>query len=348
MGIARPRGGKTTLLVMYAGIAAATVGSLMTANAIGRSVALILGLSLTTYVLGLRHGVDADHIAAIDNVTRRLTKEGKGPLTVGAWFSLGHSTIVFALTTAIALSAHQVLAAEPQLAGIGAIAGTGISAVFLWLIGAVNLVSAVQIYRTLKAMRGGRSKGDATVPGVEGFFSKRLGKVFDRVRKPWQIYPIGVLFGLGFDTATEVALFSLSVLAAVGASFSIWTVLILPATFTCGMVLVDTTDGVMMSLAYGWAFLQPMRKIFYNLTVTVGSIIVAFLIGGVEVLQVLSQSMGLKGYFWTWMNGLDFETLGVFVILAFGVTWVVSLTVYRLGHYGKTLPLPAGKSAVSP
>jgi nickel/cobalt transporter (NiCoT) family protein len=334
---------RALVFAMYAGIALVTLAGLMLADVFARSVALILGLSLTTYVLGLRHGLDADHIAAIDNVTRRLTKGGKGPLTVGAWFSLGHSTIVFALTIGIALAARQVITAEPALAGIGSLLGTGISALFLWLIGAVNLLSAVQISRTLRDVRSGKKQTTDQNSGVEGggLYARKMGRLFDLVRKPWQIYPIGVLFGLGFDTATEVALISLSVLAAVGSSFSIWTLLVLPLTFTCGMVLVDTTDGVMMSMAYGWAFLQPMRKIFYNLTVTLGSIVVAFLIGGVEVLQVLSQALDLKGFFWTWVGGIDFETLGLVVVAAFGVTWVVSLSVYRLRHYG-TITLPPG------
>ncbi len=332
------------VLGIYAAIGAATAASLMIAGIVGRSFALILGLSMTTYILGVRHGLDADHIAAIDNVTRRLMNGGKRPMTVGTWFSLGHSTIVFALTAGITIGARQVLAAEPEIAGMGSILGTGISAAFLWLIGTVNLLSAIQIYRTLRAVHSGKNQGDSADIAIQGggFFSRRMGRLFDLVRKPWQIYPIGILFGLGFDTATEVALVSLSVLAAVGGSIPVWTVLILPATFSCGMVLVDTTDGVMMTFAYEWAFLQPMRKIFYNLTLTVGSIVVAFLIGGVEVLQVLSQGLGLRGFFWTWMGGIDFETLGLFVVAAFGATWVVSLSLYRFRRYGRTLALPAG------
>ncbi len=296
---------------------------------------IFTGLAITAYVLGLRHGFDADHIAAIDNTTRKLLNDGKRPLTVGTWFSLGHSTIVCAMILALVVAFDFIKTQIANFASVGAILGTLISGVFLVVIGLVNVMIVLEVYRIFKGLRDGELDQKALDEQMEkrGFLYRYFGKLFRVVNEPWQIYPIGVLFGLGFDTATEVILIALATGLAFTGAFPLWAVLILPLLFTCGMVLSDTSDGFSMRYAYGWAFLRPIRKIYYNLTLTVISVLVAFAIGGVELLQVISGEFGWGGVFWSWLDGLDFETLGFGIVGLFIGAWLIAMVIYRYKHY---------------
>ncbi len=303
---------------------------------------MLAGLGLVAYVFGLRHGVDADHIAAIDNTTRKLMQEGKRPLTVGMWFSLGHSTIVVGLIVSLVLATRTVLGAIPALQNVGSIVGTTVSGMFLWLIGLINIVIVIEVYHVFRGLREGKLN-EAHLEELlnhRGFMNRYFGHLFKLINKPWQIYPIGVLFGLGFDTASEVALIAISVGVGVSSAVPIWMILVLPLMFTCGMVLVDTSDGVAMNLAYGWAFLKPIRKIYYNLTVTIISVLVAFLIGGVELLQVISSELNMSGGFWGWLGRLDFETMGYGVVGLFVVCWLASIMFYRYKRFDDNYILP--------
>jgi high-affinity nickel-transport protein len=326
---------RVKILVLYLAIAAATIAGFFGSWVIGRSYVLLAGLGVVAYVFGLRHGVDADHIAAIDNATRKLIQEGKHPLTAGTWFSLGHSTVVVGLVLLLVFATRAVVAAEPTLQGFGSILGTTVSGVFLWLIGIINVVIAVEVYRIFQDLGAGRLN-EAQLEDVlkgRGFMNRYFGGLFKLVREPWQLYPIGLLFGLGFDTASEVALIAISIGIGVSQSVSMWSILILPLMFTCGMVLVDSSDGIAMNLAYGWAFLKPVRKVYYNLTITVISVLVAFLIGSVELLQVLAGELNLTGGFWSWVGGLDFETLGFGIVGLFFLSWIAAIAVYRYKRF---------------
>jgi nickel/cobalt transporter (NiCoT) family protein len=316
---------------IYVPIVAATVVGFLASSIVGNMSVVLAGLGIVAYVFGLRHGVDADHLAAIDNTTRKLMQEGKKPLTVGTWFSLGHSTIVVGLIVALVISTRAIAGAIPLLESSGAIIGTAVSGTFLWLLGLVNIVIVLGIYRIYKQLRSGelnQSQLDDLL-NKRGLLNRYFSPLFKVVKKPWHIYPVGVLFGLGFDTASEIALIAISVGVGVSSSVPLWMILVLPFMFTCGMVLVDTTDGIAMRMAYGWAFLKPIRKIYYNLTITAISVLVAFVIGGVEVLQVLSGELRLSGAFWGWLNSLNFETLGYGIIAIFLVSWIASMAIYK-------------------
>ncbi|HTT45788.1 MAG TPA: HoxN/HupN/NixA family nickel/cobalt transporter [Thermoplasmata archaeon] len=296
---------------------------------------LFTGLAITAYILGIRHGFDADHIAAIDNTTRKLLNDGKRPLTVGTWFSLGHSTIVCAMIVALVLATEFITRQYNAFASVGAVLGTLISGVFLFLIGIVNVIIVLEVYRMFRGVRDGKLDQKALDDQMlkRGFLNRIFGRFFKIVREPWQIYPIGVLFGLGFDTATEVLIIGLTVVVATSGAIPLWAVLFLPLLFTCGMVLSDTTDGFAMRYAYGWAFNHPIRKIFYNLTLTVISVLVAFAIGSVELLQVVSSELGWGGPFWTWLDDLDFEMLGIGIVILFVGSWCVAMSIYYLKGY---------------
>jgi nickel/cobalt transporter (NiCoT) family protein len=346
---------KALVVLLYAVILAATVLAFLGAyrflpahipGEVAGGSLIFTGLALTAYILGIRHGFDVDHIAAIDNTTRKLLNDGKRPLTVGTWFSLGHSTIVCGMIVALVVAVDFISRTYNTFASVGAVLGTVISGTFLFLIGLVNLIIVLEVYRIFVGLRD-RSLDQKALDeqmNKRGFMYRYFGRLFKVVTEPWQIYPIGVLFGLGFDTATEVLLIGL----AVGAFYSgipLWAVLFLPALFTCGMVLSDTTDGFSMRYAYGWAFSNPIRKVFYNLTLTVISVLVAFVIGGVELLQVLSGELGWGGPFWTALQTLDFETLGFVVVGLFLGCWGIALAVYRwkgYEHIGFGAPPPSG------
>src|SRR5579883_2446993 len=264
-----------------------------------RSHPILLGTAFLAYTFGLRHALDADHIAAIDNSTRKLMQQGQRPVAVGLYFSLGHSLVVVLLSVAVGVAATQVSARFADLRAFGSVLGTGASALFLLLLAAFNLVVLFSVYRLFRAVRSGRplveNDFDVLLDG-SGFLARLFRPLFRVVSRSWHLFPIGFLFGLGFDTATEVALFGMSATqTADGVSFT--TLLVFPALFAAGMSLVDTADGVLMLGAYGWAFVKPVRKLYYNLTITAVSILVALFVGGIEALGLAAGRFGFTGPF---------------------------------------------------
>lgn len=296
-----------------------------------------IGIGVTAYTLGMRHAFDADHIAAIDNTTRKLMGEGQRPLSVGFWFSIGHSSVVFALAFLLSLGV-KALAGPVQDDGSGlhdvtGLIGTTVSGTFLYVIAGINLVILAGIWKVFRRMRSGKFDEAALEEQLNnrGFMNRLLGRVMKSITKPWQMYPLGLLFGLGFDTATEVALL---VLAGSGAASGLpwYAILCLPVLFAAGMCLLDTIDGTFMNFAYGWAFSKPVRKVYYNLTITGLSVAVALLIGTVELLGLLAEKLDLHGPFWNWLSGLDLNTLGFAVVGLFVLTWAVALLVWKYGR----------------
>jgi nickel/cobalt transporter (NiCoT) family protein len=291
----------------------------------------LAGLGTLAYTFGLRHAFDADHIAAIDNTTRKQLQEGKRPLGVGFFFSLGHSTIVFALVAGLSVAAKTVGSHIPAFQDYGVYVGAGVSGTFLWIIGILNLLvllDILRIYRRLK--RGNFDERELEERLLDRGFMNRffVGRLFRFVSRSWHMYPLGVLFGLGFDTATEVGL--LAIAAGVATHHvPFLAVIALPTLFAAGMSLMDTADGAFMSHAYGWAFSNPVRKVYYNITVTSLSVAVAFAIGTVELLQVLATKLALGGPFWTWLENVDFGQLGYGVVGLFLVTWLVSIAIWK-------------------
>jgi high-affinity nickel-transport protein len=328
-------GEKTKIGLLYAIIGAVTALAMIASAILGRISPVINGLGIVVYVLGLRHGVDADHIAAIDNTTRKLLQQGKPRFTVGTWFSLGHSTVVVGLIAAMVLVTRTVMAQIPAIQNWGSVVGTLVSGTFLLVIGLVNLLVVFGVYRLFKQARAGGMKEEELEEYMQnrGLLNRLFRPLFKVVSDAWQIYPIGVLFGLGFDTATEVALIAISVGVGASSAIPFWQILVLPLLFTCGMVLTDTTDGVTMRYAYGWAFLTPLKKVYYNLTVTVMSVLVAFVVGGVELIQVLSIEFKVTGPLWSWFNDLDFETTGFVIVGVFVATWAVAYAIWKHKKY---------------
>ena len=293
----------------------------------------LLGTALLAWVFGLRHAVDADHIAAIDNVVRKLMQEGRRPRTVGLWFSLGHSTIVVLASAAIAATATLMQDHLEAARSVGGMVGTLVSAVFLLSIAAVNLVILRGVWASFRNVRrGGRLDDDALdmLLAGRGLLARLFRPLFRAISKSWHMYPLGFLFGLGFDTATEVGLLGISATQA-SQGMSPWQAMVFPALFTAGMVLVDTADSVLMVGAYGWAFVNPLRKLWYNLTITAASVLVALLIGGVEVLGLLGDHLALAGPFWDAVGSLN-ASFGYFGFVVFGIfvlCWVGSVVIYR-------------------
>jgi high-affinity nickel-transport protein len=296
-----------------------------------------LGLGLTAYTLGLRHAFDADHIAAIDNTTRKFMGEGRRPLSVGFFFSLGHSTVVFALALLLSVGVHGLGSAVEDegsaLQQATGVVGPSISGAFLVLIGVLNLVILVNIVAVFRRMRGGDCDGERLDAQLQarGLLNRLYARATRAVREPWQMYPLGVLFGLGFDTATEVALLFLAAGAA-GAGLPFYAILCLPILFAAGMSLLDTIDGAFMNFAYGWAFSRPVRKLYYNITITGLSVTVALLVGTVELLSVLADRLRLRGGIWDLAAGLDLNLVGYLIVGLFVLTWAVSLAVWRFGR----------------
>jgi high-affinity nickel-transport protein len=305
---------------------------------LGRSGAFAIGTGITAYVLGLRHAFDADHIAAIDNTTRKLMAEGKRPLSVGFWFSLGHSTIVFALAFVFAVGVRalggQLRAGDSTLHSLGDWVGSGVSGTFLYVIAAINLVVLWGIVGVFLEMRSGRYDERAFEQQLRrrGFMSRVLAaRSGGPITAAWQMYPLGLLFGLGFDTATEVALLFLAAGAA-GAGLPFYAILCLPLLFAAGMALLDTLDGSFMNFVYGWAFSTPMRKVFYNITITGLSVAVALMIGTIELAGLPARRLGAQGAFWAWWKNIDSGTLGLIIVGLFAATWLLALAVWRLGR----------------
>ena len=296
-----------------------------------------LGVGLTAYTLGMRHAFDADHIAAIDNTTRKLMSEGKRPLSVGFWFSLGHSSIVFALAFALSLGVKALIGPvrddNSSLHHYTGLIGTSVSGTFLVIIAIINLIILVGILKVFRDMRRGVYDEDTLEEHLNnrGLMNRILRPIMKSITRPGQMYPVGVLFGLGFDTATEVALL---VLASAGAAGGLpwYAILCLPILFAAGMCLFDTIDGTFMNFAYGWAFSQPVRKVYYNITITALSIVVAIFIGGLEVLQIFSGQLNLSGGLWTYANDFDLNHAGFIIVGLFVATWIVALAVWKFGR----------------
>ncbi len=304
---------------------------------LGASGAFTVGVGLTAYTLGMRHAFDADHISAIDNSTRKLMGEGRQPVSIGFFFSLGHSTIVFLLAFLFAIGikalSGQVENDGSTLHEVTGWVGTGVSGTFLYLIAALNVAILVGILRVAAEMKRGEHdeaelERQLDSRGLMNRFYRRFTRT---ITKPWQMYPIGVLFGLGFDTASEVALLFLAAGAA-GAGLPFYAILCLPVLFAAGMTLLDTIDGSFMNLAYGWALSRPVRKVFYNLAITALSVFVAFAIGSIELLALLTEKLDLRGGFWDWVGAVDLNTIGFLIAGLFVATWAVALAVWHFGE----------------
>ncbi|WP_298252317.1 HoxN/HupN/NixA family nickel/cobalt transporter [Bradyrhizobium sp.] len=320
--------------VLYAVLVSANVLAWLWAFLEFRDQPILLGTASLAYAFGLRHAVDPDHIAAIDNVTRKLMQEGKRPVSAGFFFALRHSTVVVIASLLIALSVGALEGNLAWLKGIGGVIGTGVSASFLFIIALINALILVSVYRAFTALRRGERVTEEALHDLlsrRGLLSRGLRAVFRVMTRSWHMYPLGFLFGLGFDTASEVGLLGIS--AAQGsAGLAAWSLLIFPALFTAGMTLVDTTDGVLMVQTYGWAFIKPVRKLYYNLTMTLISIIVALLIGGLEVLGLLASRLGLEGRFWNLIDQVNesFGVLGYLIVGVFAACWVISVLIYKI------------------
>ncbi|HET8978711.1 MAG TPA: HoxN/HupN/NixA family nickel/cobalt transporter [Solirubrobacteraceae bacterium] len=338
-------GQRRTLVLMGLAVAALHVLGLLTLMALsaghphraGAVGAFTVGIGLTAYTLGLRHAFDADHIAAIDNTTRTLMGKGRRPLSVGFWFSLGHSSVVFALALLVSVGVRSVGGAvadgHSALHQVAGWIGTLVSGSFLYAIAALNLAILWGIVRVLRDLRAGRYDERRLEEQLQrrGLMNRLLGRLTRTVSSPVRMYPVGVLFGLGFDTATEVALLILAAGAA-GAGLPWYAFLCLPLLFAAGMSLMDSLDGAVMNLAYGWAFARPLRRVFYNLVVTGLSVAVALIVGTIEIGGLAASELGLTGSFWSWLQGIDFNTLGFVIVALFVVTWAVAITVWRVGR----------------
>jgi high-affinity nickel-transport protein len=305
---------------------------------------VLLGTAFLAYSFGLRHAVDADHIAAIDNVTRKLMQEGKRPIAAGFYFSLGHSTVVVLASIGVAVTAAAFKDELASYQSIGGVIGTAISAAFLLLIAAINAVILVNVYRVFRRVKNGAAVGDEELNLMMaggGVFARACRSLFRLIGASWHMYPLGFLFGLGFDTATEIGVLGIAA-AEASNGLSVWSILVFPALFTAGMTLIDTTDSVLMVGAYGWAFVKPIRKLYYNLTITFVSVVVAVIVGGVEALGILADRFGFQGGLWDAVSSLNdnFGTLGFLIIGIFAASWIVSVLLYRLNGYDRLEATP--------
>ena len=303
----------------------------------GHYKGLGIGVSILAYTLGLRHAFDADHISAIDNTTRKLMNEGKRPLSVGYFFSLGHSTIVVAIGAGIVIAEKSVYrAVSHQGSGLeqfGGVFGTIVSATFLYVIALLNIVILAGILKVFASMRRGEYDEAELERQLQnrGFFFRFFGKWMKAITKEWQIYPVGVVFGMGFDTATEVMLLATTAVLA-SKALPWYSIMCLPILFTAGMTLMDTADGCFMNAAYGWAFFNPVRKVFYNLAITGLSVAICFFIGTIEVLGLLPKELNWHGRFWVDMEGFNINTAGFVIVGLFIATWAGAVAIWRYGH----------------
>jgi nickel/cobalt transporter (NiCoT) family protein len=346
MSQASSDGFRTRVTTIYVGLILANIATWIWAALVFSEKPLLLGTALLAYSFGLRHAVDADHIAAIDNVTRKLMEEGQRPVTVGFYFSLGHSTIVVVASLVVYATASMLLQQQlDTVREIGSIVGTSISAFFLLAIALINLVILRGVWRTFQEARrngGCHNENPETLLGT-GFLGRLFRPLFRMLAHPWQMYPVGLLFGLGFDTATEVAILGISA-AAAAKGLSMQAMAVFPVLFTVGMTLVDTTDGILMTGAYGWAFVKPVRKLYYNLTITFVSVVVAFFIGGIEAIGLLKDQLKLTGGVWDLVGNLNenFGTLGFVIIGIFAVCWIGSVVIYRIKGFDRLEPSITG------
>ena len=319
---------------IYTFLIAANIGAWVWAIAAFHSRPVLLETALLAYSFGLRHAVDADHIAAIDNVTRKLMQDGKRPVTVGFFFSIGHSLVLLIGTAIIAVAVMGLQQGFDRFNAIPGIIGTVVSGTFLLAMAIMNLVIARSVYKTYRHVRrGGRYNDDSfnILLNNRGMIARLLRPLFRLVDQSWQMLPVGFLFGLGFDTVTEVSLLTVAATEA-SKGMPVWSILAFPTLFSACMSLIDTTDGILMLGAYGWAFVKPIRKLYYNLTITIVSAIVAIFIGGIETLGLIAGELNLRGWFWDRMNDLNnnFGLLGYGIIGIFAVAWIISFVVYRI------------------
>ena len=299
---------------------------------------ILVGTALLAYSLGLRHALDPDHLAAIDNVTRKLMLEGKRPVAVGFFFALGHSTVVVVASLAVALAAHALTDRFAPYREIGGIIGTSASALFLFVIAIANLIVLRGVYRAFRLVERNEAVSEESIDALlhqRGWLARLFRPLFRFVSESWHLYPIGLLFAFGFETASEISLFGLS--AQASNTVSSWSILIFPALFAAGMTLVDTTDGILMLGAYGWAYRNPLRKLFYNLTITSVSVLVALVVGGIETLGLIAGRFHLQGAFWDVISDLNsnFGALGYGIVALFVASWGISFAVYRFRGYDR-------------
>lgn len=303
----------------------------------------LVGLGFVAYMFGLRHAFDADHIAAVDDTVRFMLQKGRQPLGVGFFFSLGHSTVVLVLAIAIAVAAASVKTKLPQLQSMGAVIGAGVSGTFLWIIGVLNLLVLLDILKIWRTAKSGTHSHAhlETLLQKRGLLNRLFGGRLQRMMNhSWQMYPLGLLFGLGFDTASEVGLLAMTAGASAG-NLPVPAVLCLPILFAAGMTVMDTTDGVLMTKAYNWAFINPLRKIFYNITTTGLAVAVALLIGSIELVQVLIGMLNLHGRFYDALAALDFGVLGYLIVGMFVSAWALSFAVWKFGRLDQRYSLQA-------
>jgi high-affinity nickel-transport protein len=300
---------------------------------------ILLGTAMLAYTFGLRHAFDADHIAAIDNVMRKLMQEGKRPVAVGLFFSLGHSTVVVLLSVGIAVATVALQSLFDMFKSVGEVIGTLVSAAFLFIIALANVFVLIAICRVFQTVKNGGRYVEEDVDLMlanRGFIVRICRRLFRLIERSWHMYPLGFLFGLGFDTATEVGLLGISA-AQASQGLPIWSILVFPALFTAGMTLMDTTDSILMLGAYGWAFLKPIRKLYYNLTITAVSVVIAVIVGGLETLNLIGNQLGLtnSGGFWGAIGSLNdnFGVLGYAIVGIFIAAWLISYLIYRINGY---------------
>jgi high-affinity nickel-transport protein len=346
MNVVSSRSSRRRVIGLYGILALVNIGAWIWAALAFHDRPLLLGAALLAYSFGLRHAVDADHIAAIDNVTRKLMQEGKRPVSVGFFFSLGHSTIVVVASLIVYVTASAVEKQMDIVKEIGEVVGTSISALFLSSIAIINIVILRGVWSAFQKVRNG---GGYTDPSPDMLGGGILGRLFRPLLRMLsssrQMYLIGLLFGLGFDTATEVALLGISAAAAVK-GLSLEAMAVFPALFTAGMALVDTTDGILMVGVYGWAFIKPIRKLYYNLTITFVSVVIALLVGGIEAAGLLKDQLNLNGGVWDFVGSLNANigTLGFVIIAFFVLSWIGSVIIYQVKGFDR-VESPAGLTA---
>ncbi len=328
-----PGSTKGKIIAIYVLLVGFNLGAWLWALAAFHRFPVLLGTAFLAYSFGLRHAVDADHIAAIDNVTRKLMQEGKRPVAVGLMFSLGHSTIVVVGSLAIAATALALQHRIDAVREIGGVIGTLVSSLFLFAIAIVNLIVLRSVYRTFVRVRRGGAYVEEDFDlllGSRGFLTRLFRPIFNLIRSSWHMYPLGLLFGLGFDTATEIGLLGISA-AEASKGLSLWSILVFPVLFAAGMSLVDSTDNILMLGAYGWASVKPLRKLYYNITITSMSVVVALAVGGIEALGLLAGHFRPKGEFWDLIRTLNgnFGLLGYGIVALFVLSWIVSIAVYK-------------------
>jgi high-affinity nickel-transport protein len=333
LAVDRPGNTRARVVALYAFLIAFNLAAWCWAFVAFHRFPVLLGTAFLAYSFGLRHAVDADHIAAIDNVTRKLLQQNKRPVTVGLMFSLGHSTIVIVGSLALAAAALALQHRIDAYRSIGAVVGTLVSALFLFAIAFVNLIVLQSVCRSFMRVRAGQPYVEEDFDlllGNRGFLSRLFRPMFNLIQSSWHMYPLGVLFGLGFDTATEIGLLGISA-AEASRGLSLSSILVFPVLFAAGMSLIDSTDNVLMLGAYGWAFVKPIRKLYYNITITTVSVVVALAVGGIEALGLFVGQFHLTGAPWDQIGRLNgnFGMLGYCIIALFALAWILSIAIYK-------------------